>query len=131
MQQKEAFFWIIGAQLVHKTLKKYADRINQENHKELCSKLPILSFSNYICHMSTPYKPVTKDTAAQFLSVSKRTIDNWISGGILPMPTTIGRRVYWHPDVFRAWQDKQFGLQPTAEIQKDKSRKGRPRATLN
>lgn len=82
--------------------------------------------------MSAPYQLITKDAAADLLCVSKRTIDNWISDGTLPMPTNIGRRVYWHPDVFREWQDKRLGIQVTTEDNKVVShpRRGRPRAIL-
>lgn len=79
-----------------------------------------------------PYKLITKEVAAELLSVSKRTIDNWIADNVLPMPTSIGRRVYWHPDIFREWQDKTFGIQTASD---DKvvspARRGRPRTILS
>ncbi|HEY6644470.1 hypothetical protein [Povalibacter sp.] len=52
--------------------------------------------------MSTqPFTPITREQAAQILSVSIATIDNWIVKGILPKPKGIGERlVYWHPDTF-------------------------------
>lgn len=52
--------------------------------------------------MSTqPFTPITREQAAQILSASLATIDNWILQGILPRPKRIGNRlVYWHPDVF-------------------------------
>ena len=83
--------------------------------------------------MDTPYKLITKEAAAELLTVSKRTIDNWIADGTLPMPTSIGRRVYWHPEVFREWQDKTFGIQPRARGSGDTflPRRGRPRAQLS
>ncbi len=56
--------------------------------------------------MVTPYQPITKEQAAEILSVSKRTIDNWIADSTLPPPTAIGRRVYWHPTTF-------YGKRPT------------------
>lgn len=82
--------------------------------------------------MSTPYKLITKETAAELLSVSKRTIDNWIADGTLPMPTSIGRRVYWHPDVFRLWQNKMLGIQqaPQTNTLPGLSRRGRPRSQM-
>jgi excisionase family DNA binding protein len=83
---------------------------------------------------STPYDLITKERAAAILSVSKRTIDNWISDGTLPMPTNIGRRVYWHPDEFREWEDKKFGIEtPTKPECTDASvsKRGRPRNTFS
>lgn len=65
----------------------------------------LYSILNFGIVMSTPYKLITKEAAAELLSVSKRTIDNWIADGTLPIPTSIGRRVYWHPDAFRLWQN--------------------------
>ena len=80
--------------------------------------------------MDATYKLITKEAAAELLTVSKRTIDNWIADGTLPMPTSIGRRVYWHPEAFREWQDKTFGIQPRAcgSVDTSLSRRGRPRA---
>jgi hypothetical protein len=49
----------------------------------------------------TPFIPVTREKATEVLSVSLATIDNWISSGVLPPTTTIGKRLeYWHPDTF-------------------------------
>lgn len=59
--------------------------------------------------MAIPYTLVTKEEATRLLSVSKRTIDNWIADGTLPKPIAVGRRVYWHPELFRVWQDSLFG----------------------
>ena len=82
--------------------------------------------------MSTPYKLITKEAAAELLSVSKRTIDNWIADGTLPMPTSIGRRVYWHPDAFRHWEDGKLGLEQVAQasMPPSLSRRGRPRSQM-
>jgi len=81
--------------------------------------------------MSIPYKLVTKEAAAELLSVSKRTIDNWIADGTLPMPTNIGRRVYWHPEAFRVWQEEKLGIrQPPACTSSVLSRRGRPRSKM-
>lgn len=52
--------------------------------------------------------PITKEMAAGIMSVSKRTIENWIADGTLPAPRAIGRRVYWHPDIFRKWLDSKL-----------------------
>ena len=53
--------------------------------------------------MAEIHAPITKDAAAQLLSVTKRTIENWIAQGILPPPRAIGRRVYWPATQFDAW----------------------------
>lgn len=74
------------------------------------------------------HKLITKERAAELLSVSKRTIDNWIADGTLPQPTALGRRVYWHPESFRLWQDKLFGIQQSPNQERPKQ--GRPRASL-
>ena len=52
-----------------------------------------------------PYQPITKERAAEILSVSKRTINTLLANGILPRPIYIGRRMYWHPDAFFTWLD--------------------------
>ncbi len=82
--------------------------------------------------MTNPYQPITKEHAATILSVSKRTIDNWIAEGVLPKPVAIGRRVYWHPSTFVAWLDQQFRV-PTEHsvpsVEPARTR-GRPRATF-
>lgn len=77
-----------------------------------------------------PQKLITKEAAAELLSVSKRTIDNWIADGTLPPPTSIGRRVYWHPDAFRSWQDDVFRIQHNPKHKNDPARRGRPRARM-
>jgi predicted DNA-binding transcriptional regulator AlpA len=58
------------------------------------------------------FKPITKESAASILSVSQRTIDNWIANGTMPQPLQIasGRRVYWHPDVFYEIPPQQLSL---------------------
>lgn len=48
-------------------------------------------------------KPLTKECLADILSVSLRTIGNWMTDGTLPAWHYIGRRPYWHPEVIRAW----------------------------
>ena len=77
-----------------------------------------------------PQKLITKEAAAELLSVSKRTIDNWIADGTLPPPTSIGRRVYWHPETFRSWQNILFGVQQSHQIENTLPRRGRPRTLL-
>ncbi len=36
--------------------------------------------------MTIPYQPITKESAAELLAVSKRTIDNWIADGTIIAP---------------------------------------------
>ena len=36
--------------------------------------------------MSIPYQPITKESAAALLAVSKRTVDNWIADGTIIAP---------------------------------------------
>jgi len=87
--------------------------------------------------MVSPYQPITKEDAARILSVSKRTIDNWLADGTIVQPKSIGRRLYWHPDVFYAWLDERLGANgaPCKEGTKgqriETNRRGRPRATLH
>lgn len=71
--------------------------------------------------MSTqPFTPITREQAAQILSVSIATIDNWILKGILPKPKGIGERlVYWHPDAF--YSRLHALLHPEAEQGSEKS----------
>jgi len=84
--------------------------------------------------MTAPYQPITKEAAAQILSVSKRTIDNWLADGTIVEPSNIGRRVYWHPDDFYRWLNERLGVQARPEPAMNESpamtkRPGRPRAT--
>ena len=83
--------------------------------------------------MTEPYQPITKEAAAQILSVSKRTIDNWLADGTIVEPSNIGRRVYWHPDVFYRWLNERLGVQARPETAVNEpsamaKRRGRPRA---
>lgn len=86
--------------------------------------------------MATPFQPLTKEHAAEILSVSKRTVENWIAAGEMPSPTTIGRRVYWHPDIFYSWLNDKLGNRqggqniPAARESVAARRRGRPRATM-
>lgn len=50
-----------------------------------------------------PFEPITKEQARALLRVSIRTLDYWVQLGELPAPVKIGRRCYWHPDVFYPW----------------------------
>lgn len=53
----------------------------------------------------TPFQPITKEQAAEILGVSIRSIENYVSEGEMPAPAHLGRRVYWHPDIFYSWLD--------------------------
>ena len=57
---------------------------------------------------SVDFQPIIKERAAEILSVSKRTIENWIAAGEMPAPVEIGRRVYWHPDTFYGWLNQKL-----------------------
>ena len=50
-----------------------------------------------------PLIPLSKQTVADQLGISVRSVENWINEGILPAPVKLGNRVYWHPDVFYGW----------------------------
>lgn len=52
------------------------------------------------------FKPLSKNDVAGILGVTVRTIENHISAGLLPTPSSIGNRRYWHPDVFYGWLEK-------------------------
>lgn len=51
---------------------------------------------------SAPFKPVSKNDAAELLGVSTKTVDNYIKAGLLPLPRPFGGRELWHPDIFFA-----------------------------
>ncbi|GAC1604209.1 MAG: hypothetical protein NVS3B25_33340 [Hymenobacter sp.] len=55
--------------------------------------------------MSSAFKPIRKEDAAEILGVSLRSIDNYISDKQMPEPGRLGRRVYWHPELFYEWLD--------------------------
>jgi excisionase family DNA binding protein len=77
------------------------------------------------------YTPITKEMAAAILSVSTRTIENWVAEGTMPAPRPIGRRVYWHPHVFGMWLDDRLLGSQASVLLGDKpepsKRRGRPR----
>jgi excisionase family DNA binding protein len=73
------------------------------------------------------YQPITKENAAEILSVSKRTIDNMLADGTLPRPAYIGRRLYWHPDVFFGWLDGRLGKPVNPDHGSPVGKPGRPR----
>lgn len=62
------------------------------------------------------FKPLTKDTIADVLGISLRTIENWVNDGTLPAPKKLGNRVYWHPNAFYAWLDHRLTSNDEAEV---------------
>ncbi|WP_323012252.1 helix-turn-helix domain-containing protein [Castellaniella sp.] len=46
------------------------------------------------------FKPITKLEAATILGVCSKSITNYINQGLLPKPVSIGRKAFWHPNVF-------------------------------
>ncbi len=90
-------------------------------------------FGNNMTQMPPPPHPITKQLAASVLSVSVRTIDTWIADGTIIAPHKIGRRIYWHPDVFSRWLSERLGAPNetrTLTTQAPQRRKGpgRPRS---
>jgi DNA-binding transcriptional MerR regulator len=66
----------------------------------------------------TPFKPLTKEDLAELLCVCTKTISNYVADGLLPPPVALGRKMYWHPDVFFSHLDtflKGNGLTPQAQ----------------
>ncbi|MFX1734998.1 hypothetical protein PXJ20_00010 [Paraburkholderia sp. A1RI_3L] len=59
---------------------------------------------------TTPFTPITKENAAHILSVSVRTVDHYVQDGRMPAPVHLGRRAYWHPDVFYGWLHQALGI---------------------
>jgi predicted DNA-binding transcriptional regulator AlpA len=60
--------------------------------------------------MTEPFDPITREEAAEILSISLSTLDNMIALGAMPAPVSIpaNRRKYWHPDIFYAWLDQEL-----------------------
>lgn len=78
--------------------------------------------------MNVPYTPITKEAAASILSVSKRTIDNWLADGTIVEPCAIGRRVYWHPDIFYKWLNERLGVKPrSVDLAEDGTNASKPK----
>jgi excisionase family DNA binding protein len=80
----------------------------------------------------SPFKPITREEAAEVLCVSLSTLDNMVASGAMPAPGSIpgSRRRYWHPDVFYSWLDQQLRKEvsettaqaPAPELQSRKQR---------
>lgn len=91
-----------------------------------------------------PAKPMTKEMVADLLSIAPRTIEYWVKEGILPKPTLIGRRAYWHPKAIHTWLNSRLpmpdtptaavGITEPAQLRSPASpkgkRRGRPRSPL-
>lgn len=76
---------------------------------------------------ATAFKPLTKEDLADVLGVSIRTIENWVNEGILPVPTKLGNRVYWHPNTFYAWLDRRLSADPAStEVAQDSATEPQP-----
>lgn len=58
--------------------------------------------------MCEPFKPITREEAAEILSVSLTTLDELVKAGALPAPRALGgqRRLYWHPAVFYSYLER-------------------------
>ena len=52
------------------------------------------------------FKPLKKADIATTLGVTPRTVENWVSAGLIPAPTDLGGRVFWHPEMFYTWLDE-------------------------
>jgi len=66
------------------------------------------------------FKPLSKEDLADVLGVSIRTVENWVNEGILPPPTKLGNRVYWHPNTFYEWLDRRLSADAaTGEVSQD------------
>jgi phage terminase Nu1 subunit (DNA packaging protein) len=82
----------------------------------------------------TPIIPITKEDAVRICKVSLRTVNKWIENQSIPMPTPIAgsRKLYWHPDVFYRWLEKELGNSTTdeASAQFPQRVRGRPRNKL-
>jgi hypothetical protein len=57
-----------------------------------------------------PFVPLNKDSVASVFGVSTRTIENWVEQGLMPAPSVIGARVFWHPDLFYEWLDQRLRI---------------------
>lgn len=58
---------------------------------------------------AAPIKPLTREDVASLLGVSDKTIDKMVREGSLPRPWQLGtcRRLYWHPEDWNAWIERQ------------------------
>jgi excisionase family DNA binding protein len=102
-----------------------------EHHVGIFGNVSIGAYTPFLPRlitMSIPYQPITKESAAALLAVSKRTVDNWIADGTIIAPSAIGRRVYWHPDAFFRWLDEKLGADRSRQpVLVRPPKRGRPR----
>ena len=68
---------------------------------------------------SSAFTPLTKQSVADSLGISIRSVENWINDGILPAPAKLGNRVYWHPDVYFTWLSQRLKVESSTEKQAD------------
>ncbi|MDR2327200.1 MAG: helix-turn-helix domain-containing protein [Acidovorax sp.] len=57
---------------------------------------------------SIPCIPLSKEDVAKAMGVTTRTIENWVKYEGMPAPSSIGNRVYWHPDIFDEWLQRRL-----------------------
>lgn len=55
-----------------------------------------------------PFKPVTREDAAEVLKKTVRTVEDWYGEGVMPKPAMIGGTCYWHPAIFFSWLDAKL-----------------------
>lgn len=77
---------------------------------------------------------LTRQEAAKLLRISLRSLDKLISENEGPPTINLGRRVFFHRRLIKAWIDARFGLaaedsapESAALALRDKKRRGRPR----
>lgn len=58
--------------------------------------------------VSTPIKPLNKQDVAAAIGCSVRNVEILVKSGELPQPAHIGRRVFWHPEIFYSWLDARL-----------------------
>jgi excisionase family DNA binding protein len=65
----------------------------------------------------SPFRPITREEAANILKVSLSTLDNIVAAGVMPAPRSIpgSRRKYWHPEVFYPWLNQQLRPQTSVD----------------
>jgi len=56
-------------------------------------------------HMTSPFKPMTKEDVARALQCSVRNIEKLIQSGGMPGPGRVAGRSFWHPNIFYEWLD--------------------------
>lgn len=61
--------------------------------------------------ISEPFKLITREMAAEVLSVSLTTLDAMVAEGAVPAPKPLGssRRLYWLPEVFYGHLRRMLG----------------------